>query len=152
MLTLSILIIASCDNSLDNPEFNSNINNRSDQDAYDQLVTALDDDQIISDNFYLRSAEVVDSVLHVTVSYSGGCREHSFELVWPEAIIMIFPPQFNVILLHDSNNDLCEAAITETLIFELSENGLGLSKDVFSLMKLGIINGSNPDEIVNVNE
>ena len=102
MLVFSITILTSCEDLSDNLIIDSNLNQRLDQDTYGQLITALDNDEIVFDNFYLRSAEVVDSVLQVTVSYSGGCQEHSFELIWPEAIILIFPPQFDVILLHDA--------------------------------------------------
>jgi len=49
-------------------------------------------------------------VLRVTVSYSGGCQDHAFELAY--SVVGMEPELW---LDHDANGDLCEAYITETL-------------------------------------
>lgn len=50
--------------------------------------------------------------------------------------------------MHDSNGDNCEAYLTETLTFDLTDNSLGLSTDGIDNMRITVVNGSNPDEMV----
>ncbi len=59
--------------------------------------------------------------LEIIVSYSGGCKDHDFVLgvMWPTCgTPPIAPP--SLYLCHDSNNDGCEAYITDTLQFDIS--------------------------------
>jgi NigD-like C-terminal beta sandwich domain len=58
--------------------------------------------------------------LTVTYSYSGGCENHRFNLVWDGVILESFPPQVNLYMQHDSNGDLCKAAIQTTLTRSLA--------------------------------
>ncbi len=118
------------------------------QNRLDSIMVGFNNSEIQSDNFSLYSAKIVDSTLYIGVGYSGGCKSHQFELVWPEVINAIFPPDFSVILLHDANGDQCEAFLQELIEFDLSKNELGLSTESLEVMRLTIINGSNPDETV----
>jgi len=74
-----------------------------------------------SDPFELGDVVINGNQVSVTVSYSGGCKPHTFEIIWDEVVASTNPPQINLIILHDSNDDNCEAYITETLVFELEE-------------------------------
>jgi len=74
-----------------------------------------------SDPFELGDVVVNGNEVSVTVSYSGGCKPHTFEIIWDEVVANTNPPQISLIILHDSNDDNCEAYITETLVFELEE-------------------------------
>lgn len=70
------------------------------------------------DAFHLDSAYVEGDFLFMRVGYSGGCREHEFNL-WrlpPNALV---PPPVELALSHDANGDMCEAYLTEWLIFSL---------------------------------
>lgn len=101
-----------------------------------------------TDAFDLKAVEVVDHKLEVTVSYAGGCKEHEFTIDWPEVITAVYPPDFSVTLYHDSNNDLCEAYLTEVVVFDINESGLNLSDDEIRNMKITVINSSDPEEQV----
>lgn len=116
------------------------------QQRFEQTSDNLDQDIIESDAFNLINVEIEDLELLITVSYAGGCKQHEFEVIWPEAITLIYPPDFGVVLIHESNDDSCEAFLTETLVFDLKNNELGLSDQELNEMRITVINGSNPDE------
>ncbi|HZH73215.1 MAG TPA: NigD-like C-terminal domain-containing protein [Mariniphaga sp.] len=67
----------------------------------------------------LHNVTVEDGFLKMKVSFSGGCRNHTFNLINVEgeeqtedtAILMLH---------HDSNDDMCEAALTMDLKFDIS--------------------------------
>lgn len=65
-------------------------------------------------------AQISEDTLQLTVSYSGGCREHHFKLFGSRSIIKTNPPQAEIYLSHNSNGDMCEAWITENIKFDLS--------------------------------
>ena len=118
------------------------------QKAFDQNQSNLNNGIIKSDPFGISSVTVVDQTLQVVVTYAGGCEVHEFELIWPEAITLIYPPDFGVILNHDSNRDPCEAFFVEILTFDLQSNPLGLSDEEIRDMRITVVNGSNPEEEV----
>ena len=69
----------------------------------------------------LNSAEFIGDKLSLSVSYSGGCGEHSFTLYSSNVNITIFPPVVTTWLVHDGNGDLCEAYLTETIEFDVKD-------------------------------
>lgn len=73
------------------------------------------------DGFAISEVEILGDCIYITVGYSGGCTEHDFMLgvVWPECGTPPVPPPV-MYLCHNSNGDLCEAYITETVTFDLS--------------------------------
>ena len=76
---------------------------------------------VYKDDYWLQDAEVKGASLYLTVSYSGGCAEHTFSLHTTEGWVNTNPPGKDLVLIHDGNGDACEAAIHETLQFDLSE-------------------------------
>ena len=57
----------------------------------------------------MQPAPLLDGdVLRVTVSYSGGCADHTFELAYSATGSQLW-------LQHDANGDLCEAYLTQSL-------------------------------------
>lgn len=97
--------------------------------------------------FFLDTAYIVGTALWVEVSYSGGCREHDFMMVWPEVITMVYPPDFGVTLYHNAKGDHCEAMISDTLKIDLQETPTGsFNPETISQMRLTVVNGSNPEE------
>ena len=117
--------------------------------AYADALALLDASEG-SDPFVLKSVKInSDSLtMSISVSYAGGCEEHQFSLIWPEAITMVYPPNFSVILMHDANVDMCEAWLTETLVIDLQDDSLWLSDQEIRDMTVTVINGSNPLEQV----
>lgn len=56
--------------------------------------------------------------LELTLSYTGGCEEHHFELVSDGSILESSPPIIILGLIHD-NQDLCDALITESITVDI---------------------------------
>lgn len=58
--------------------------------------------------------------LAVDVSYGGGCETHQFSMCWPDRVFLESDPvQVPVVIWHDDGGDTCEAAISQTLQFDL---------------------------------
>jgi hypothetical protein len=73
------------------------------------------------DPFRLDSIRVRGENVEITVSYPGGCTQHTFEIIWNEAVPNTNAPAINLAIIHESNGESCEAYITETLTFKLGE-------------------------------
>lgn len=73
-----------------------------------------------NDPYMIENVLVWENSLEIRVRYSGGCREHSFELLWDGTERESFPVQIPLFLVHDNNNDPCRAIVSETLEFDLS--------------------------------
>ncbi len=96
-----------------------------------------------SDPFVLDTLYIDGDSLKITLSYSGGCARHSFKIIWNELITSSNPPSVDLLLLHDAHGDMCEAMITETLAFALSElNGIALPNGV----SVGVSSGYTPSD------
>ncbi|MFT6865902.1 MAG: hypothetical protein ACJA08_000728 [Cyclobacteriaceae bacterium] len=65
----------------------------------------------------------------VVVEYSGGCGEHLFYLWWDGVVKYSEPPQFDLYLIHNGNDDACEAIIRDTINFDLVNALDGLTFD-----------------------
>lgn len=74
----------------------------------------------ITDPYELVAASIEGDTLKATVSYGGGCRDHVFELQFDDAFIMMDPLRLTVTLLHEADEDPCEAWLTEDLEFDLT--------------------------------
>ena len=87
------------------------------------------DEIILNEDYYesspndsntISNVELIDNILNITTSYSGGCEDHEFELVGINIFMESDPVQTDIRLSHNANNDTCEAYITEELTFNLS--------------------------------
>ncbi len=103
-----------CDNSGSDPDPDPG-------DNHPQIIMFDDIDQIDikTDAAHISKAEIEGRYLKLTVSYSGGCKEHDFALFGWSGFAKSDPPQADVFLSHNANSDLCEAYITEVIIFDL---------------------------------
>ncbi len=77
-------------------------------------------DKFGTDEYVLNSATITDDTLNVSVSYSGGCREHQFTLVASDTFLESFPVQLHAFIAHNANGDPCEAYPTENYRFDLT--------------------------------
>ena len=77
-------------------------------------------DRFGTDEYELNSATITDDTLNVSVSYSGGCKEHEFTLVASEAFLESDPVQLSVSIAHNANGDTCEAYPTDNYRFDLT--------------------------------
>ena len=92
-------------------------------DELDPVLPIHEVDQVPShhDGFELESARLSGNILTVTASYGGGCEEHEFDMYWDGLIRESYPPQLGLTLIHDGNDDYCEAYITQQLRFDFSD-------------------------------
>jgi hypothetical protein len=72
------------------------------------------------DPFSIESILIDGDVMRIKVDYSGGMKEHDFNLIGGENFMESYPVQIIVVLSHDANGDVGEKLITENLIFDLS--------------------------------
>ena len=152
---LLILIVSGCmtDPTENNVADVSTLSMVQDQEKHNSTSESINENKsAVSDSYQLNTAWFDGWDLNISVSYGGGCKSHQFELIWPEVITMIYPPSFNVFLLHNANGDACEAYITDTLVFDTSVNDLVQSLETLHIMNMGIVNESNPTEVVFPNE
>ena len=73
-----------------------------------------------TDEYALNSATITDDTLNISVSYSGGCKEHQFTLVASEAFLESDPVQLHAAIAHNANGDTCEAYPTDNYRFDLT--------------------------------
>ena len=74
---------------------------------------------IPNDPVFMHEAYIDGDCLHLKVSFSGGCRNHEFSLVY---ITDDQPDDQNPLLtlMHYANGDMCEAALSMELRFDIS--------------------------------
>ena len=117
---------------LTEPDPNTIPNVKSDGELFDILVG--DRSEVTSDPFVIRSSWREGDVLFVVVQYSGGCENHDFDFVWSANIDLVPEGQVgfdqtSLIIIHNANGDMCEAALTDTLTVDLADIGATINLD-----------------------
>ncbi|MAY79561.1 MAG: hypothetical protein CL930_02150 [Deltaproteobacteria bacterium] len=56
-----------------------------------------------------------------TVSYSGGCAEHTWESCWSGAWLRSMPPRAVLNIGHNAHGDMCEAYLTEEIRIDITD-------------------------------
>ena len=138
IISLLALITFSCNNTPAEPEDNllSEIILTRSFSEYSDFVSNRSAES--SDPFVLDSVIFNCDSISITVSYSGGCKKHTFEIIWSETFSDTEPPQTGIIIIHNSNGDACEAYITETLTFSVSDLAENLC---FDSLYVSVFNG-----------
>jgi hypothetical protein len=77
-------------------------------------------DDLQSDVFELNGARMDGSILHLNVSYGGGCAMHTFTAYNTGQIMKSNPPGLVLYVAHDGGGDLCEAYLTEDVQIDLT--------------------------------
>lgn len=90
-----------------------------DQKRATQKITIMAGSFPKGDELTISKSRVIGKQLKIDVSYSGGCKSHSFNLYWNGAYQESFPPQVRMKLVHNANNDACEKLVKETLVFDI---------------------------------
>ena len=111
---LSFVIVVSCGNSKKIENNNINSINTS------ILVDDFSEYSRTSSNTQILNATIHDSTLTISVSYSGGCKNHDFQLIGSKIIQKSLPPIRGIMLIHHSNNDDCRELIERDLKFNIS--------------------------------
>lgn len=73
------------------------------------------------DAFDINHVKIEGDVLKINLSYGGGCEKHDFEILWDGIIYTDDPCFINLMVTHNSNRDLCEAYITDTINVNLKD-------------------------------
>lgn len=92
-----------------------------------------------NDNYSIVNAFIDGDILNLDVTYSGGCKEHSFELIGSGQVLESLPPQRNVLLVHHANGDDCRELMGERIMFNV-KNLASENKEVMLIIK-GYKNG-----------
>ena len=72
-----------------------------------------------SDPFEIVNAWIEGNYMHVSVRYSGGCGEHTFQCIGSLQISKSLPPRRSLALIHTNHEDFCKKNISDTLIVDL---------------------------------
>ncbi len=72
------------------------------------------------DAFNFKGARQLGDFVVIDVSYSGGCEEHVFQLESRGDFTSTYPPEVEVTLKHDSNDDRCRGVMDKKLWFDLT--------------------------------
>lgn len=73
------------------------------------------------DPFIMKEFKINGDSAFLTISYSGGCNEHTFEIIWGEFYTKTYPPGTDIVVVHNAHGDACKALITETLSFNIGK-------------------------------
>jgi hypothetical protein len=90
-------------------------------DAKDVVVDASIKPEKTGDRVSIKFAEQVGDFLKFDVSYSGGCEEHVFDLISNGNYEPTYPPEIEIGLKHNANNDHCRSVIDKKIYFDISQ-------------------------------
>ncbi|MDG1158390.1 MAG: hypothetical protein P8N19_02785 [Flavobacteriales bacterium] len=107
--------------SLENQGENTTENVSMENNTYPKVIIDMKRFSEESDPFTLKSHEINGDTLSLVVSYSGGCQEHSFDLIGNGSYAKSLPPQSRLRLIHNGNNDNCRSLIEANLKFNVKE-------------------------------
>jgi len=87
------------------------------------LFVSIDKNKFIqdSDPLSIKSAKLNGDILELLVSYSGGCKEHFFELVSNGFYMKSLPPKLAIKVLHNNNGDACRSLEEKYLTFNIKD-------------------------------
>lgn len=85
-----------------------------------QVVGTIGDVAQRSDAYTITNAKIFGNKLFLDITYSGGCAWHKFECVGSMAVMKSMPPQRSIRLIHDNDNDTCEAIVNQTIEIDIS--------------------------------
>lgn len=124
-LVVLLLGLAACKSakkaSLENQGENAIENLSMENNTYPEVIIDMNRFSEDSDPFTLKSHEINGDTLSLLVSYSGGCQEHSFDLIGNGTYAKSLPPQSRLRLIHDANDDNCRSLIETNLKFNVKE-------------------------------
>lgn len=73
------------------------------------------------DGYTVTAAEIDGDTLTATVSHSGGCATHAWQLCWPDGMFAESSPvQASLEIWHDDGGDSCDAMLSEDVDFDLA--------------------------------
>lgn len=85
-----------------------------------QITAEIGTTKEISAPVEITSCKIEGNTMFLTVSYSGGCKDHSFKVIGSPSISKSLPPYRSVQVFHDNNEDSCRELITKNLEVDIS--------------------------------
>lgn len=100
-----------------------NMKNKSDKTDDIKVVKAALGDVVntASDPISITAASIEGNILTLSVSYSGGCEKHIFDLLGSFSVMKSLPAKRSIKLIHIANSDKCRKMIEETISFDISD-------------------------------
>jgi len=115
----------SCSDNQDDIDLNSTINNnivlQLNKKVFDKIDNNRKKNISEGDNFTIKESKREGDNLQIVLEYSGGCKVHTFEIIWDGIVYTNDPCKINLLLIHRGNFDNCEALITATINIDLKE-------------------------------
>lgn len=81
----------------------------------DPNTSAINKDQLNIDGVSIDQDNISSNI-----SYSGGCKDHNIELYALKEFAESNPAQVTLMLSHNADNDMCEAYLTQKVLFDLT--------------------------------
>lgn len=94
---------------------------RINEDVFNTINTNRTNKITKGEAYSINNVKRVGDFLQINLSYSGGCKIHDFEIIWDGIVYTDEPCHMNLLLIHNANNDTCEALITGTVVVNLEE-------------------------------
>jgi hypothetical protein len=98
------------------------------------LKATIGDIETPSDIVQISDVSIIGNIISIKVSYSGGCKNHDFQLLGSANISKSLPPIRAIKLVHNANGDKCKKNVERTLEFEISD--LAYKQEVGSIIYL----------------
>jgi hypothetical protein len=117
ILFLTLFTIASCHN-----KSTTKTSSGSGPEKINKVIVDPEVDMTSTGAYYkVDSLFINENILSVLVSYSGGCKDHSFQLFSDGMYAKSIPPQLSLSLKHIANDDQCKKIIKQELKFDVSD-------------------------------
>jgi len=72
------------------------------------------------DAYWVVNAQIIANCLVATLSVSGGCAEHDFEIYTPGTVLESLPMGAPLTLWHEDNDDPCDGIFEQMMSFDLT--------------------------------
>lgn len=135
MMMLLAVSAVSCKSSKNNT--NSESNSKNTNAVKDDSIQSLRidpnfDQNAKNDPCTIESVTLKQDILEITVSYSGGCQQHNFDLVFNGMYKKSLPVKATIFLVHENKGDNCRSIVTQKLAFNIRSirNPAGKSGEV----------------------
>lgn len=86
----------------------------------DEILVDASGSRAVGNPVYIRNAEIINDHLVLSVSYSGGCEDHSFALNTRGDFSATYPPELKITFWHDAHGDRCRSMIDKKLWYDLT--------------------------------
>ena len=100
---------------------NSNIILQLNKTVFDKINNNRKNNISEGDNFTIKESKREGDNLQIILEYGGGCKVHTYEIIWDGIVYTDDPCKINLLLIHRGNFDNCEALITDTINIDLKE-------------------------------